>query len=117
MGGSSAKMKAKMKTYPTPSLERLERVMEGIPREESTPLPSSNDSKQLGKEYPGENSPNSLPRMTQKSYGRNSQGRICPTPLLERLGRVMKGIPKEPDYPPYGVSDKIRIRIRIIKSF
>jgi hypothetical protein len=73
MGGSSAKMKANMKTYPTPFLERLERVREGITRGESARLPSSNDSKELWKGYPGKNLPDSPPRTTQKSYGRDTQ--------------------------------------------
>jgi hypothetical protein len=38
---------------PTSFLEQLERVMEGIPREESARLPSSDDPKGLWKGYPG----------------------------------------------------------------
>jgi hypothetical protein len=49
--------------------------MEGIPREESTQLPSSNDPKGLWKGYPGKNPPESLPRTTRKGYGRDTQGR------------------------------------------
>jgi hypothetical protein len=59
---------------PTSFLGRLERVMEGISREESARLPSSNDL---------------------KGYGRDTQGRIHPTSFLERPERVIEGIPRE----------------------
>jgi hypothetical protein len=48
--------------------------MEGISREESARLPSSNDL---------------------KGYGRDTQGRIHPTSFLERPERVIEGIPRE----------------------
>jgi len=69
--------------------------MEGIPREESARLPSSDDPKGLWKGYPGKNLPDFLPQTTRKGYGRDTQGRICPTSSLKRLERVMEGIPKE----------------------
>jgi hypothetical protein len=84
--------------------------MEGIPREESARLPSSDNPKGLWKGYPGKNPPDFLPRTTQKGYGRDTQGRIRSTTFLERLERVMEGIPRE-ETPRLGVSERIRIWI------
>jgi hypothetical protein len=60
--------------HPTTFLKRLKKFMEGIPRGLSTRLPSSNDSKELWNGYPVDYLPNSIPQMTQKSYGRDTQG-------------------------------------------